>query len=1146
MFHGKVPDYASFANQIGSTEVKQIFRRLSKHNTTTMVTALTDLNDILPSLDYGTTFTEIVGYICLMFDHMFGENEVSLRLYSLKIMNQVIQLLKKDIVGYANLIFPILLLYTHDDQKEISDLAKEIFNNTFQAQEKKIKLLQQLNGDICEKITSFAYSLPSPKLGALSEENTNIFGRVASACVSLTTYMLVTLKKCKDIEYVFDSLQINDWLAASSNKKFYSSATPSLRSASYTFYYVTIQFNKQIYGNPQTVLQYLTRENDINSQIKLIKLIQEMINKSLIDIESIKPVLLTSLYLFSEPGQVGFIEFIRQMLDESYLYSCLDRVVEINNTNTAQQLFEVLINQSDIPLSDDYKIKLFEKMICADETQEFLHQYPLDMFKPLANRPEIDEILKTGNEERCLQYLEYLGAEHASQWLKSRTSMTASMLNNMIKLFGPEIVQTNWKSMDDIPLCKSDDQSEQNILAANVLNKREAIDFISKKPELVPDLLRNWTRDFSVFQSREMKLLTPQLLEKDLNLVPIIYQIFPNDRDISQIISSIIQDYLTDQKEIPPIVFDYYDPDESFLQSYLFSPSAALIPPGHSLVPKIFSFIPKLVLFMEPSALAKAVHQFLLQVNYDPTTLELDMDSCSDFVYFLWQMYGFETIPDKMIVMFLESFIQKRIPWIFVFLYIRDVDWHSIPTDIWDYVVSKPELAKLAHDEKNLAALAFICAANELELTDLPDDSFSCLAIPYDTPSSNESDELKKIILMEWHMLKPQFPELNPNIQLVLRQLCSYIAFNLPVIEDFDEVCDIIDTGLRSDNKLTYFLCLRCLSMIADTNAEIPVEMFTLRLISSIYRFSPLHPTIEAELVSALRIAYNLDFERFTFIVTRIIDFSSTPLIRFLMPLFQFFNGWDLLDDDLRHNMDLSNANNWNFITTCLLTMPSTKRLALSSRYIEYIPKLLDQLDFKSKEFELLITAFPITAMKWSKELDNETYKKLVKSLKQTTNHIFKGIVKSILKLKLEGTQIKYNYNNLTLGIIYKEDETSIPIRLDISCPSDYPITQPQIKCDLGDRSLSDVCLERINQSMAIGQTIEVGIKTWHAFVIARVKDADPCTICYSYLDERKCIPTVQCGTCGNAFHGKCLQKWFEKCHYPTCPYCGTPWHKKK
>ena len=117
-------DLGMIANTIRDTDVKFIFKRLAKKSESETRSALEELLNLLPNMDYNTTFSEIVGHICLVFDYLFFNKCDDIRIMAVKMIGKVIEKLGKDIAGYATLIFPTLLIYMNDDSADVAKEAK--------------------------------------------------------------------------------------------------------------------------------------------------------------------------------------------------------------------------------------------------------------------------------------------------------------------------------------------------------------------------------------------------------------------------------------------------------------------------------------------------------------------------------------------------------------------------------------------------------------------------------------------------------------------------------------------------------------------------------------------------------------------------------------------------------------------------------------------------------------------------------------------------------------------------------------------------------------------------------------------------------------------------------------------------------------
>ena len=51
----------------------------------------------------------------------------------------------------------------------------------------------------------------------------------------------------------------------------------------------------------------------------------------------------------------------------------------------------------------------------------------------------------------------------------------------------------------------------------------------------------------------------------------------------------------------------------------------------------------------------------------------------------------------------------------------------------------------------------------------------------------------------------------------------------------------------------------------------------------------------------------------------------------------------------------------------------------------------------------------------------------------------------------------------------------------------------------------------------------------------------DDCCICFEEINEDTSKDTiVECPTCHNVVHNKCIDKWLSKSYYKNCPYCRS------
>ena len=63
----------------------------------------------------------------------------------------------------------------------------------------------------------------------------------------------------------------------------------------------------------------------------------------------------------------------------------------------------------------------------------------------------------------------------------------------------------------------------------------------------------------------------------------------------------------------------------------------------------------------------------------------------------------------------------------------------------------------------------------------------------------------------------------------------------------------------------------------------------------------------------------------------------------------------------------------------------------------------------------------------------------------------------------------------------------------------------------------------------------------WKQNVDREFEGLEACPICYSILHPTdRSLPRVECSTCRNKFHSRCLYKWFQQSHKSECPLCRS------
>jgi hypothetical protein len=705
------------------------------------------------------------------------------------------------------------------------------------------------------------------------------------------------------------------------------------------------------------------------------------------------------------------------------------------------------------------------------------------------------------------------------------------------------LVRAVWKTLSDIPFESIESDELFSDFLVNFINASEFLTILDNHSSVVRFVLRKWNRDFSILRSKRLKKEAEKLLEEDASLIHPFKLIFPDDDEISDFVGLLVIKSFENNGDVDRRVFQYFTPTDDFLYSVLMSPNARKLTDDHPLTALLADFLPRVPIRTSVAEIAKAISEFVSACRLDPTRIEIPN---IDLFYESWSLIGFKRLPAPQFCDFLDRYLIHKSPWITVFLYTRDVNWQIVPQKLWDFVAEAPELAPVAHSMKLQVALACICAANSLDFTSqLPHDALTLSAMPHVAPPRELPDDpLVRVLRMEWRQIRPRAPDFDsPDVAVALRQTVAYLQFFLPTLMVFDPVYDLLFRALADADRLTLFFCLRVLSLVADATRQLPAGRFLLAVTRYLSAFAPFLSAIEAELISVFRIAKLLAPHDFRAYVAGQAGSMCPEFVRLIVPLFQYFNAWDFVA--LGGRLDLEAPANWCFVAHCLTAMPPLKRVELIPRFARFVPALLSALSPRSREFEMIAMAFPVTVAAWFDTLDFHHKGDVQAEIeRRIVGKIFKSISKALLRLRLEKTVLRTVQQHLVIGLTYREDANAVPINLELRLPANFPLQKLTMVTGINDRELRDACEARMYNEMLIAESVEAGAKAWHSFVVSRVEDGHPCTICYRYFDDDRNIPQTKCGTCGNAFHAKCLRKWFERCLRPICPYCACKWKK--
>jgi hypothetical protein len=1131
-------DLLSLANSIRDSDVKFIFRKLAKRNENEMKTALSQFIDLIPTLPYETTFTELIGHICVLFDHLLYDSSVSVRVLIVRVMGITIARLQKDVSGYANLIFPTLLLYLNDPEMAVSNEAKSVFDASFATPERKGKVMIVFQSEICQKIQSILNSSPVQSISMAAVGTPVSWGSVATSAISLACHLLLGIKMNRTLNEMLAGIRVFDWLRTN-DEGFMEAAQPRLRAASYRLLSLTSRIGKAMWERPQDVLTLLRSEESQVAQPMLLKLLVELLSGNLLTREEVQPVFIDSISLYVDPAVSGFVEFFEAISDADVLCRCLDKVVLRSGR---QAMFDFLISQGP---PTDYRMRLFGRMTNVGPDSDFLGSCPLDCFADLVTEPSFTSVIISASESRFLDFLPFVQPDHVLAWLRARDHVSPLCLLQVCTQFGTDLIRSIYPTLASIPWEGTEPLTTFAAFLAAFVDADEFLSLFTDHLEVVPSVLRNWKRDFSILRSRRMLRESASLLGKDLGLVEPLKAIFPDDPEIADLIIATVAGSPASVADPSSSLLDHYSPDDDFLFSFLMSPAAAKLAPDHPLVALLTDFIPRAAARRSSVELARAITTFVSALNIDPTTVLI---ANNEIYYEYWLFFGFSRTDPVQFCHFLDSFLMKKVPWIQVLLYVRDVNWVFVPPRLWEFLGESPGLAAVAHSEGLLIALACICAANNLKIEDLPLDSMTLSAMPQlEPPPTAFSDRLGQIIQMEWNQIRPRAPDFtgDDDLVLALRQTIVYLRFFLPTLMVFDRVYNLLIRAFEHLDRVSFFYCVRILALISDATKSIPSLQFLQQLSQHLAEFSPFFGIVEQELTAAFRIGLCLTPEEFTSFMISSTQVLSPQLVRLVVPLIQYFNGWDLLDNELKEHLDVRNASNWYFVTSCLNEMPPRKRIQYVPTFAVRARALLDSLSPRSREFELIALSFPVTVCDWFEGVDFSKRQGIVTEVeKRVAWKAFKTLSKNIHRLKLEKTALRTAPQQLIIGVMYKEDPDSVAINLELKLPSLYPLQPITVTADFNDADLSKQCENQIRVALIAEESVEAGVRAWHAFVVSRVEAGHPCTICYQYFGDNRQPPNVLCGTCGNGFHRKCLTKWFQRCIRPTCPFCACDWRR--
>ena len=1154
---------SALALSIPDQSIRSVILNLSiNNNLNSRKNAFETMIKRLNEMEDSDLFLTTIRPICSIFNQEVIDFYVETRVLSLKLVDEMLQKIKQlknsneTLVSIATYVFPPLLLLSCDSDEDVSKTAKGIFWGFFPTPEKRNGLISKLRKDISLKLKSTFDELKKPEWSLSEKDKNDNWGRVCSAALILATNVLGVCKFSKDLFSSFGEIPLIQWLKLKDGH-FEPRVTPVMRSSAYQLIGYGVQCNLIHLNGSKEITQFISADTSTVSQAKLISLVNILIQKNFVEIADIQKALYNSYELYYNPKVVNLSSLIGLIKDEDFIHKSLLKVALFKDVQTASNLFDCVFNEGKEFLNNDFLAQLLLKMIATNPPSHFYAKCKFDYLIELNNYEKIDELLNDGNELRIIQFLNIIDLNHTINWLKSRETISPEILNELISKQGCKPIRIVWPSFSEIPIKINSMESFVEFLLS-FIHSDEIKYVIENYPESIPFLLKNWTSNNDCFRCDELLKISPELLEENLGLAPCFVKIFPDNQDLLQLIDDLIIQHIKNDNQFDPSLFEYIKPSDELLDTVIFSDAISiLLPDDKYIIPYIIKRINELVKTSHPITLAKAAAKFVEVTNIDPRDISVPPKENPLFCYEYWNIIGFDNMLEKDFCCLLNYYLDKKCKWLSVYLYIQNINWNFVPKNLWNYLAEHPNLITIAHKEKLLLALACLNVVNNFDYSKYKKEDIDGLvmfSLPVYEPIDLDcnDDKLANIIKSEWNQQKPSF---DPNdfqekdSSLLLRQAISYIQYNLPVINEIQEYLDMVKNNIDTDNLLNFFYCIRILGLLAELNIPFQPIYYINKIIEKLDEIQIIPSLIELELSKAFQICKYFSVREFNdFSISIVKYFTSTispVLSRLFVPYISFFNSWNLIETCFGHKLDLNNVKSWYFITNSLLAIPYQKRIDLIPSFSENLKPLLSSLSIESDDFLNLITAFPTTAMKWSTKLPNSKALPIFSYMERTGSlKVFNSISSSIKKLNLEYTTINIDNNNRTILAVYNDGPASIPVKLSISFPKRYPFCQVKVNCEFGDESAN--CEHKVSIAIINHQTIEAGIKVWHQFVTYRLRDAEPCTICYSYLSEEMKKPNISCPTCGQKFHGKCLQKWFTKCMKPTCPYCASDWDEKK
>lgn len=1166
----RIPPSAASVNILDG-KIRSIYTQCTKPNIQVKIRSLKELFEILGQ-DKEDTYYNLILPVISLLDFNFNESNTEIRIYSIKVLDIVASGLKKDIIQYSPRIFPVLLLYTFDSDKDVNEEAKNVLNKFIPTAEKKQMLYSKLVKQISARIRIAVDELKELQKNLTESQTIENWNRILFSTTMVSITLLTVNKYDREIFVDIGEKDFIKWLEPTKKSDVSSTLNSLSRSALYQFLHVVI-----IAGNVDNALSKLCinlLKNEFSPVClkKIIKVVLSLKELGFIRDKQIREVIKINLSTYYEAKE-EFSEVLTSISDTEFINECIKECINLSDTSIALRIFDILYNISntkeDISLDMEMLFSIFSESLGRSQTKRFYSQIDLKYFVCFANDPRVNQLLEQSDEMRVIDFVELVGVDMLEKWLRTKASLTPKAVSKIVSLHGTTILKRIWLNFLDLPF---DQVNDKDLADVFIVYSRtdEMAEALKKYPGIIPYVLTQWNNEFPLLKSDYLISIAKDLIQKQMNLYVPLKKVFSADTtDLNKIMEEVVVDYIKANDQIDPLVFDHFTPTDETLLLFINSMGIEMVEAQDKVTSMIIEKIPSLVLKNGQYTLAQQMHKFVVASNIDPNQIQVDVLHAPTFCIEFWQKVGFERMDETKFVIMLDHFIRFKQPWLQVFVYTRFVDFKFVPAKIWSFIRQREHLYGIAMKENCHYALAVMSG---IENTNIDHTNglqlYTCIK---EKPCKEvyANDPLLTATQYEWNIninnLQP--PNLDDfeltnsvsfdsPLSLALRNTISYITHNIVVIDRsyVSSTVDALEKLLARDSltHFDFFLILRIFSLFRDTNIKFDSIDAATYIIKHIGIFTNYPSVVENEIIHSISIINYLSPIKFIALIENLTPYFSVPASKYISKYIStqllFFNAWDVLKDNIGGKLDISNPNSWYLITNSLMQMPRAKRSELLPIFDKNLSNLLDSLDMESDNFIMLVTSFPSTALNWSTKLSNSKSKDLLNIFqKKGTTEVFANISKSLKRLKLGQTKITVNNRNLVISALYTETEiSSTPISLEIQIPQYYPFRNVSIECQFGNSSLSRQCEHKVFTSIIASQSIEAGIIVWHDFIIRETKEKEPCPICYDYLDASHKVPSVKCGTCNQKFHSTCLRKWFSRCLLPTCPFCNVTWKNTK